>query len=94
MCDVKQDESLCRWCDARCLQVHPAADPGLCQRCSCTFAGYRAFVAMQARARLAEIDRLPLSRFWRLLPDLRRLRRLVADADAFERRNARRVGVK
>jgi hypothetical protein len=81
----------CRWCRQPAVaSASTWSGPrarGLCRRCSETFAGHRAHLAEPARERLAEIDGTLLSRLLSVFdPETRAMRRLVAEADAFERR--------
>ena len=72
----------CRWCE------NPAPAGELCSRCRGTVAGERARLADQAREDLSEIDSSLFSRLLSLfVPEVRELRRTVAEADAVERRH-------
>ena len=71
----------CRWCES------PAPSGELCLRCGGTVAGTRDGIAVHARETLARIDSGLISRMLSaFVPEVRQLRRLVAEADDVDRR--------
>lgn len=81
--EERDSAETCRWCP------NPALALDLCTQCRGTVAGERARLADQAREYLAEIDSGLLSRLFSVfVPEVRALRRTVAQADAVERRHA------
>jgi hypothetical protein len=73
---------ICRWCE------NPAPSGELCSRCRGTVAGERARLADQSREHLAEIDSSLFSRLLSVfVPEVREMRRTVAQADAIELRH-------
>ena len=72
---------ICRWCE------NPAPSGELCLRCRETVAGTRDGIAAHARETLNRIDSSLISRLLSTFdPEIRQLRRVVAEADHVDRR--------